>query len=191
MKRRFLLVPLLAGAALPFSGFAQTENDFQIYAAMSKLEANAAEASGGLALFVLNNGNEAEYAEDYADDVTTFYGYLRAIEALEITPEQQEIVDQLRDTWGPIEDEGEEIIAALQDGSTAAELTDRVNSWYDSLDELDDVLDTALSSLLEANDITVAPISRDGTVITDDDGDVGDNADGDNADEDSDEGDGN
>lgn len=187
MKRRFLLAPLLAGAVLPVTGFAQTENDFQIYAAMSKLEANAAEASGGLALFVLNNGDEAEYAEDYADDVTTFYGYLRAIEALDITPEQQGIVDQLRDTWGPIEDEGEEIIAALQGGSTAAELTDRVNSWYDSLDELDDVLDTALGSLLEANDITVAPISRDGTVMTDDDGDVGDNAD----EEDSDEGDGN
>lgn len=79
----------------------------------------------GLALFVLNNGNRAEYAEDYADDVTTFYGYLRAIEALEITPEQQAVVDQLRDTWGPIEDEGEEIMAAVQGGSTAAELTDR------------------------------------------------------------------
>jgi hypothetical protein len=177
MKRRFLLVPLLVGIALPSSGFAQTENDFQIYAAMSKLEANAAEASGGLALFVLNNGEEAEYADDYADDVTTFYGYLRAIEALEITPEQQAVVDQLRDTWGPIEDEGEEIIAAVQGGSSAAELTDRVNSWYDSLDQLDDVLDDALDSLLEANNITVAPISRDGAVMTDDDGDIGDNAD--------------
>lgn len=165
-----------AATGLLFSGLAlaQDDSDLAVYAAMSKLEANAAEAAGGLAMAVLNGG-AGDYAEAYAEDVTTFYGYLRTIEALD--PSQADIVGQLRDVWGPIEDDGEDIIAEVQAGATAADLTDRVNTFWDSLDQLDDTLDDALESVLESNNLTVAPTPRDDAGDTDDD--AGDDTDAD------------
>ncbi len=173
MKSKFLasVAVLCAFSGL---GWAQESKDLAVYAAMSKLEANAAEAAGGLVMVVLNGG-QGDYAEAYAEDVTTFYDYLRTIEALD--PSKAETVDQLRDVWGPIEDDGEDIIAEVQGGATAADLTDRVNSFWESLDGLDDTLDDALESLLADNNLTVEPTPRDDSGDTD--GDAGDDTDGD------------
>lgn len=154
MKRNVFLAALATVAILPTTALAQSENDLGIYAAFAKLEANIGEMSGKIAFYVLSVG-EGNYAKEYSEDVSAVYGYLRALERLELGEEQQAQVSAFREQWGPVEDEGEEIIAAVDSGGTADELLDRLNTWYGSIDELDEFTDDNLEAILEANNVTL------------------------------------
>lgn len=169
MKRNALLVTLTGLAILPAAVFAQSEDDLGIYAALAKLEANIGEMSGKIAFHVLNGG-EGNYAEEYGEDVSAVYGYLRALERLELNQAQMTQVERFREQWGPVEDEGEEIIAAIASGSTADELLGQLNAWYESVDELDAFTDSNLEDILEANNVMLN-MERDDQGGSDQDGD--------------------
>ena len=127
-----------------------------IYAAMSKLEANKAEAAGAVMLAAIPDLPEevrAEAAEDYAGDLAQIDAYIEALRGMNLTDAQAGSVDAFATQWGTVSAEGTALIGAPED---TAEYHQRVFAWWERLDGLADLLDAALEVILDENGIELA-----------------------------------
>lgn len=133
---------------------ALTKETLAAYAAMSKLEANKAEAAGAVMLAAIPNlpdETRREAAEDYASDLRQMEAYITALRGMDLTDGQSAAVDSFASQWGGLSATGTTLIAEAADSAAYHE---RVFDWWESLDELDDLIDDALEGILEENGIS-------------------------------------
>lgn len=131
-----------------------TADTLAAYAAMSKLEANKAEAAGAVMLAAipdLPDDVREEAAEDYASDLAQMDGYIEALNGMGLTEDQSAALNSFAEQWGAVSAEGTTLIAQAAD---TPEFHARVFAWWESLDDLDDLIDDALEEILEANGIS-------------------------------------
>lgn len=145
---------IMAASTLLGVAFAQETADdtLAIYAGLAKLEANVDELAASLAMFALNEG-EGEFAENYDEDEGAVYGYLRALERLNITDEMRTELEDFRAAFKAVEDAGEEILEASD--VTPEALREDVNALYTQFEDLDDKVDGMLEALLTENSVVL------------------------------------
>lgn len=155
---RKIFATLMVATLLPTISLANAQgasNDtLATYAALAKLESNLGEMSAALALHVMNGG-EGPYADNYDEDEGSVYGYLRALNRLDISDEMKADLETFRADFKEVEDEGEEVLEAVAEGKTQADLQQQLNDLYDRFQELDEVIDAHLERMLEENSVTL------------------------------------
>lgn len=125
------------------------------YAAMSKLEANKAEAAGAVMLAAIPDlpAEVREEAEaDFASDVAQIDSYIAVLREMELDPEHATSIERFATAWATASSAGADLIEAAED---TAEYRQSVFAWWEGLDELDDLIDNTLEELLEANGVAL------------------------------------
>jgi hypothetical protein len=126
-----------------------------VYGAMAKLEANKAEAAGAvLKAAAFHDMPEVleEAAEDFESDHAQLMAYIALLQGMEISSAQRQAVDAFEAGWTEVAATGATLIA---EASGDAAFRTRVVEWWESLDDLDDVIDDALEELLEEKGIVL------------------------------------
>lgn len=145
LSRAAALALLAAPAAAQESVSAET---LTLYAAMSKLEANKAEAAGALLLAAMPGHSDAVYEEareDWESDGEQLEGYIAAIREMDLADDQRAAIDAFAEGWAEAVETGTPLVENFED---SAAYRARVFDWWESLDELDDAIDDALEDLL-------------------------------------------
>jgi hypothetical protein len=139
---------LVAGHAV-----AADADTLRLYAALAKLEANKAEAAGALLLAAMPGHSDeiyAEAAEDWASDSAQIASYVSAIRELDLTDGQREAVERFATGWAEAAAAGDPLVAGYRDD---AAYRAQVFDWWESLDDLDDLVDDVLEDILEAEGV--------------------------------------
>lgn len=156
---RFAIFFMVGFMAMPSMAFADdhmlNKEVFAAYAAMSKLEANKAEAAGAVMLAAipgLPDNVRSEAAEDYAGDLDQMAGYISTLRDMDLTEEQSDALDAFSKQWESASAEGTTLITEVED---TEEYRKQVFAWWESLDDLDDLIDDVLEGILETNGIAL------------------------------------
>ncbi len=156
------ITALAAAGVLAGATFAHAHEDgvpsetLAAYAAMSKLEANKAEAAGAVMLAAIPDlpaSVREEAAEDYASDLAQMNGYIEALQGMELDAGQADAIAQFATLWGEASAEGAQLIEAA---TNTPEFHARAFDWWESLDGLDDLIDDALEEILEVHGVEFA-----------------------------------
>lgn len=126
------------------------------YAAMAKLEANVAEASGAVMLAAASAGNEtvrAEAMKDFQSDAGQIDKYVTALEDMDLSGDRKEALDTFKSEWRGLSNTGRALIENADDSSIYRE---KAFEWWQNLDAVDDTLDEQLEAILDEQNAAVA-----------------------------------
>ncbi len=143
---------VLTGAAalallLPNVAAAQADT-LSAVAAMSKLEANVAEAAAALFLATtpgLPEEARGDAIEEFAEDSEQITFYVAQLQAMELTEPQAQAVAAFAEGWTSAEAQGQELLAAPVGNEGYQE---QLVAWWSNVEELDEAVDAQLEAIL-------------------------------------------
>lgn len=153
-----LLPGAVALALLAAPAAAQDAEALKLYAMLSKLEANKAEAAGALLLAAMPGHSDEVYEEareDWEADAAQIGDYIAEIRKLDLTADQREAVDAFAEGWAEAEAAGTPLVEGYED---SAAYRQRVFDWWEDLDGLDETIDDTLEELLADYGVTLEGI---------------------------------
>ena len=151
MIKKVFAVLVLSAFAIPALAEEQDDNEtLAIYAYFAKLEANIVEAGKAVSLAVaLPNKRRAVRTaiREFESDIEQFNFYVDALEGLDLSGDQEEVLANVVMTFDDLSEKGWEFLEDPHDAGKA------FFRWWKDMDELEEEVDQVLEDIAEDNGI--------------------------------------